>query len=500
MLSTLLASDIVAPSSSPKIDYHALAPELVLAGVIVAVLLADLFLEESKKWVLSTIAGVGLLAAFIPIVTLAVSGHKARSMFGGAYVVDTYSLLVKGIFLLAGYVVVLLSQNYLEEGDYYQGEYYFLLLSSILGMVMMGSSRDLVTIFVSLEFLSIPAYMLAAWRKRDLKSNEAGTKYYLLGVFASAVMLYGMSLLYGDTGTTILKGIGAKLQNGSMSPVAVMGIVFVIIGFAFKVSAVPFHNWAPDTYQGAPTPITAFLSVASKAAGFVALINLIYVAFPHGGDVFQPMIGVMAALTMTLGNVMALRQTNIVRMLAYSSISQGGFILMPLAVAGGKSSGNALTAIVTYLAVYAATNLGLFAVIIAVSRKTRSGEVSSWGGLFSYAPVLGVLATAFLASLAGIPPLGGWVAKFGAFRAVITSGTNWGYALAIVGAVNSVIAFGYYGSLMREIWMKPVPDGDTAPIRTPSSLNAALMICGGATLALGVVPGIILRFSDIIKL
>jgi NADH-quinone oxidoreductase subunit N len=498
MLSTLLAA--ADAFSSPKIDYHALAPELVLAGVIVVVMLADLFLEESKKWMLSTIAGFGLLAAFIPVVTLAVSGHPARGMFNGAYVVDTYSLLVKGIFLLGGYVVVLLSQNYLEEGDYYQGEYYFLLLSSILGMVMMGSSRDLVTIFVSLEFLSIPAYMLAAWRKRDLKSNEAGTKYYLLGVFASAVMLYGMSLLYGETGSTILRQIGAKLQNGSMSAVAVLGIVFVIIGFAFKVSAVPFHNWAPDTYQGAPTPITAFLSVASKAAGFVALVNLIYVAFPHGGDVFQPMIGVMAALTMTLGNVMALRQTNIVRLMAYSSISQGGFILMPLAVAGSTAAASSLTAVVTYLAVYAATNLGLFAVIIAVARKTRSGDVKSWGGLFSYAPLLGVLATVFLASLGGIPPLGGWVAKFAAFRAVLSAGTSWGYALAVVGAVNSVIAFGYYGSLMREIWMKPVPDGDTAPIRIPSSLNAALMICGGSTLLLGVLPGVVLRFSDLIRI
>ena len=190
---------------------------------------------------------------------------------------------------------------------------------------------------MALEFLSIPAYMLAAWNKRDEKSNEAGVKYYLLGVFASAVMLYGMSLLYGVTGTTLLSELGGAITaKGQFGGVEVLAIVFIIVGFAFKVSAVPFHSWAPDTYEGAPTPITAFLSVASKAAGFVALVTLIYVAFPQASDVYQPFIWVLAALSMTVGNVLALRQTNIVRMLAYSSISQGGFILMPLAVASER--------------------------------------------------------------------------------------------------------------------------------------------------------------------
>ncbi|NBT27572.1 MAG: hypothetical protein EBT09_13720, partial [Actinobacteria bacterium] len=272
---------------------------------------------------------------------------------------------------------------------------------------------------------------------------------------------------------------------------------FVVVGFAFKVSAVPFHTWAPDTYEGAPTPITGFLSVASKAAGFVALVTMLYVAFPQASDVWQPFMWVLAALTMTVGNVVALRQTNIVRMIAYSSISQGGFVLMPLAVAGMDGVANsALRAVVVYLIVYAATNLGMFAVIIAVSRKTRSGQIESFGGLFSYAPALGVMATVFLASLAGIPPLGGWIAKFGAFQALLTSGSGWGYGLAVIGAVNSVIAFGYYGVVMREIWMKPAPYGDTTPIRAsrctsvisrvspvPSAaddLHAAILAAGGA--------------------
>jgi NADH-quinone oxidoreductase subunit N len=369
-------------------------------------------------------------------------------------------------------------------------------------MVMMTSSRDLVSIFVALEFLSIPAYMLAAWRKRDIKSNEAGLKYFLLGVFASAVMLYGMSLLFGAADSTLLVDLGKSVTaTGEFSAIHALGIVFVIVGFAFKVSAVPFHSWAPDTYEGAPSPITAFLSVASKAAGFVALVTLLFVAFPQASGVWQPFMWVLSALTMTVGNVVALRQTNIVRMMAYSSISQGGFVLMPLAVAGmAEVSSSALRSVVVYMLVYAATNLGMFAVIIAVSRKTRSGEISSWGGLFSYAPGLATLATIFLASLAGIPPLGGWIGKFTAFQSLLSSGTNWGYALALIGAVNSVVAFGYYGTIMREMWMKPVPDGDTTRVVVPGSLALALGLTCVATLVLGVLPGVATHFGDIARI
>ncbi len=483
---------------TPKLDYHALLPEVMLAVAIVVVLLADLFLEEHRKYLTSTIAGFGLLASFVPIVTFALYRDSA-SMFGGAYVVDDFSLVLKALFLLAGYVVVLMSSNYLDEGDFYQGEYYVLLLTSVLGMMMMSSSRDLVSIFVALEFLSIPAYMLAAWRKRDLKSNEAGMKYFLLGVFASAVMLYGMSLLYGESGTTLLVGINEALGQNAHKGVVALAVVFVIVGFAFKVSAVPFHTWAPDTYEGAPTPITAFLSVASKAAGFVALMELLFIGFGTRFDVWQPLFWVLAALTMTLGNVVALRQTNIVRMLAYSSVSQGGFILMPLAVAGYNSQTRheAVTAIVTYLIAYAAMSLGSFAVVIAVARKTRSGEISSYGGLFAYAPGLTVAMTVFMASLAGIPPAGGWIAKFNVFKAVWSYGGGWGAALTIIGAVNSVIAFGYYGRIMREMWMKPEPNGDHTPVRVPQSIGAAIVITTVATMLVGVLPQVILRYGNL---
>jgi NADH-quinone oxidoreductase subunit N len=332
---------------SPHLDLHALAPELILVGSIVAVILLDLFLEERSKWITSSVAGFGLLASFVPIVTFALS-RDTSSMFDGAYVVDDFALVLKALFLLSGYVVVLMSSTYIDEGDYYEGEYYTLLLSSILGMVMMSSSRDLISIFIALELLSIPGYILAAWRKRDTKSNEAGVKYYLLGVFASSVMLYGMSLLYGQAGSTVLTKIAASVETSGNKPIVVLAVVFIIVGFAFKVSAVPFHTWAPDTYEGAPTPVTAFLSVASKAAGFVALLELVFVAFPSAHAIWQPFFWTMAALSMTVGNVVALRQTNMVRMLAYSSIAQGGFILMPLAAANDAGK-DVLTGVITYL-------------------------------------------------------------------------------------------------------------------------------------------------------
>ena len=487
---------------APSIDYFGLAPELVLAGGLCLVLMLDLFIDERKKWILSAISSFTLLAAMVPVLLLALSDTEVRMMFDGRYVVDNFSLVMKAVFLLAGYVVVLLSSSHIEQGEYWRGEYWFLLLTSLLGMLMMTSSRDLVSMFVALEFLSIPAYMLAAWRKRDPKSNEAGVKYFMLGVFASAVMLYGMSLMYGVANSTLFTDIAKNLTaTGEFSSVHALSVVFVIVGFAFKVSAVPFHTWAPDTYEGAPTPVTAFLSVASKAAGFVALVVLLYTAFPQAQDIWQPFIWILSALTMTIGNVLALKQSNIVRMIAYSSISQGGFVLMPLAVAGLAGSGTtALRSVVLYMIVYAATNLGVFAIILAVANKTRSGEISSYGGLFSYAPALGVLMTLFLASLAGIPPLGGWIAKFVAFQSLIQSQSAWGYALAIIGAVNSVIAFGYYGNVMREIWMRPVPDEDVTPILVPGSLKLALVITAGATLVFGILPSVGLQFADLAEI
>jgi len=468
----------------PAVDWHALAPDLVVVGVLCLVLVADLFLPEDRKGVLPSLAGLGLLAAMVPVLTLAADGTD-RVLFGGAYAVDNFALVLKALFLVSGYVVVLLSTNYIAEGDYAEGEYYFLLLASILGMTVMASARDLVTIFVALEMLSIPAYLLAGWRKRDPKGNEAGVKYYLMGVFATGILLYGMSLVYGLAGTTQLAGIGEALATGESVPVISLAVVLVVAGFAFKVSAVPFHTWAPDTYEGAPTPITAFLSVSSKAAGFVALVQLVVIGFAGQTEVVRPLLWLLAVLSMTVGNVVALRQTNLVRMLAYSGISQAGFILAPLAVVG-QIGDSTLKSVVTYLLIYSAMNLGAFTVVMAVARKTGSAEIPSFGGLITYAPSLAVLMSIFLFALAGIPPLAGWLAKFVAFRAVVDADTGWAYALAVIMAVNSVISLGYYANVAREMWMNPVPDGDTSRVRVPVSLTAALAITGLLTIAFGV--------------
>lgn len=533
----------------PALDWHALAPELTLLAVGTLVTVADIALDDKAKRMMPTLAGVGLLATLVPILTLAADGAE-RSMFGGAYVVDDFSLVLKALFILAGYLVVLMSVDYVREGDYYENEYYTLLLTSLLGMIMMASSRDLVSVFVALELLSIPAYMLAAWRKGGPRSNEAGLKYYLMGVFASAVMLYGMSLVFGVAGDTDFGTIAAALTGEGASPIVIVAILFVLIGFAFKVSAVPFHTWAPDTYEGAPTPVTAFLSVASKAAGFVALLGLVFVAFEGAADVVQPFFWVLAAVTMTVGNLIALRQTNIVRMLAYSGVAQGGFMLAPFAVAfednawqvpGTDVVTTPYFAVVVYAIIYAFMNLGAFSVVLAVSRRTRSGEIDSYGGLFSYAPGMAVLMTLFLAALAGIPPASGWFAKFVVFWALAGAGTPAGWVLAVIVAVNAVVAFGYYARVLQQMWFRPVPEqvslgvdarGDDeaeagpesaaadhddhgagflatetrqatmvsftpGPIPMTGALAAALAITAVATLALGIFPGLVSHFGDV---
>ena len=500
---------VVAPAfKTPYFDYVALAPEIILTGVTLLVLVVDLMVDEVHKNVVSKLAGIGILAAFIPIAFMAVhgiSGHP-RSMFGGAYQVDVFSLVMKGLFLGIGYVILLMSSTYIEEGDYYQGEFAFLILCSLLGMLVMSSARDLITIFIALELLSIPGYLLAGWRKRDVKSNEASLKYYLLGVLATGVMLYGMSLIFGATGTTVLTGISSKLAvNHNLQPLVTIGIFFVIIGFAFKVSAVPFHFWAPDTYEGAPTPVTAFLSVASKTGGFVALMELVYVGFFSRSDVWQPLFWILAALTMTVGNLIALRQTNIVRMLAYSSIAQAGYIMVPFAVAGDISANHqhdAITASIVYLMLYAAMNLGAFSVVIAVARKTRSGEIDSYNGLFSYAPGMTVVMTVFLFSLAGIPPLGGWFAKFYVFKAIGEANTPAGWILGVVVAVNSVIALVYYAGVARRMWTAPAPalTQDLTPIRVPAALASAIGICTLVVVALGIYPQAFARLGDLARL
>jgi NADH-quinone oxidoreductase subunit N len=493
---SLFAQLLPGPFTAPTIDWLALGPEVVLVALFVVLVLLDSIKLDRARAAIPAVANLGFILALIPIIALAAEGGD-RVLFGGSYVVDSMSLILKALFVLSAYVVVLLSTNYLAEGDYWESEYYSLLACSVLGMVVMASSRDLVGIFVALELLSIPAYMLAGWRKGDVRSNEAGLKYYLMGVFASAVLLYGLSLVYGVGGSTRLDNIAARLvEVGSEGiPVVTLAILLTIVGFAFKVSAVPFHVWAPDTYEGAPTPVTAFLAVASKAAGFVALIQIVYFCFIVRPDVIQPVFFVLSILSMTVGNLIALRQTNVVRMLAYSGIAQAGFMLAPFVVAD-ELPVQSRQAIVIYLVIYAAMNLGAFAVVIAVARKTRSAEIDSFGGLFSYMPGMAVALTLFLASLIGIPPLGGWYAKFGVFSVLVEAETVLGLVTAIFMAVNTAIAAYYYLKVAKAMWFDDAPDGDVAPVPVPASLSAAVVLSLVVTLVLGVLPGLITNVTE----
>jgi len=482
------------------IDYLALAPEIIIAATAVVVLLADLWLVR-KYWT-AIIAVIGTTAAAIPLIVMAVSPVGDRMLFDGSYVVDPFALVMKGLFLMAGYVVLLMSFSYVESDRYYEGEYYFLLLLSILGSLVLASARDLIGLFIGIELVASPMYVLAGFRKGDLKSNEAALKYYLLGVLASALLLYGSSFVFGLTGALTYDGIASAAGGLVHEPAFVMAVLFVLAGIGFKVSAVPFHFWAPDTYEGAPTPITAYLSVSSKAAGFVALLAVTYRAFGPASATWAPVVWVMAALSMTIANLTALRQDNIVRMLAYSSISHAGFMLVPFVVApyvGAEGLGNAVAATVTYLVIYAFMNLGAFALVIAGSRKARSGTVEGWAGMATYAPGLAFLGAVFFFGLAGIPPL----AKFVMFRVVLTAGSGWAVGLAVIAALNSVVAVYYYARVVKAMWMDPIPvtapDLEVREAAVPMPLALALGITAAIVLVVGAVPGLVTFFSDATK-
>jgi NADH-quinone oxidoreductase subunit N len=482
----------------PYLDYHALAPEIILTAVALIVLVVDLVWREHARNIVPQIAGIGLLVALIPVLTLAEDG-TTRSMFDGAFVVDNYSLAFTGFFLIVGYVTLLLSYDYIAEGDYYQGEYYVLILTSVLGMMVMASSRDLIGIFVALETITLPTFILAGWRKYDTKSNEAAIKYFLIGVLSTAVMLYGMSFIFGMSKSTLLTDI-ADYAKTDPDPLFAVAIFLTLGGFAFKISAVPFHFWAPDTYEGAPTPVTAFLSVASKAGGFVALITIIWFGFLDSPDSWQPVLWILAAASIIFGNLAALRQTNIVRMLAYSSIAQGGFMLVPLAVSGDPGAlREGIEGVVIYIFIYAAMNLGAFACVIVNARRTHSAEISSFAGLGRTNPTLAVVFTLFLFSLAGIPPLAGWFAKFVMFRAVFASGTTSAVILGVIAAIFSVVAFFYYAAVARQMWFREPADlGEVASsAHTPVALNVALALTTVVVVVVGVYPQLFARIGDL---
>ncbi len=476
-----------------EVNWMAFAPEIIIAVTILVVLALDLFLPRALKYWTATAAVAGTALALIPLAFLVIEGG-AQPMFEGSFVVDQFALVLKGLFLVAAYVVFLMSHHYIESERYYQGEYYLLLLMSLLGALVMASARDLIILFIGLELVTGPTYMLAGWRKGDVRSNEASMKYFILGVLSTAILLYGMSLLFGLTGEITFAGLAEATAGRAGEPMMVMAVLFVIVGFSFKISAVPFHFWAPDTYEGAPTPVTAYLSVSSKAAGFVAMLLVMYLALPGLSEIWAPALWLLAALSMTIGNLAALRQSNIVRLLAYSSIAQAGFMLVPFAAAAvvGIDMEEAFAATLIYLVIYAVMNLGAFSSVIAGARVTRSGEISAWSGLGRADPRLGLLMGMFFFSLAGLPPLAGWFAKFVMFRAVIMGADPATISLAVIAAVNAVIAFYYYARVVKALWLdEQVGEfaGDPT-VRPAGSLRLALAIPAVLTIAIGVYPAL----------
>jgi NADH-quinone oxidoreductase subunit N len=479
------------------IDFHAILPELLLAGTAILVLVVDLFLDQRAKVANNYLALAGTVAAAIALATLV--GQGTRSTFGGSFVLDNYALLFKGLFLGSLILVLLMSGRYIAQGTVYQGEFYFLVLSSFTGMLLMPSSRDLLMLFLSLEIVSATGFIVAGFRKGDARSNEGALKFLLIGVLSTAVMLFGMSLVYGFTGSLNLGQIAQKLQAVGNEPAAVMAVFLVVTGFAFKVSAAPFHFWAPDTYEGSPVPVAAYLSVASKAAGFAGLLQVTFVAFPTYSRYWAPAFALLAALTMLIGNVIALAQTNMVRLLAYSSVAQAGYMLVPFAV--GSSSADARSqafqAVLIYLLIYAFTNLGAFAVVTLVSQRQPGNLISDYAGLGQRSPALGTAMSIFLLSLAGLPPLAGWYAKFVVFRAAINGDRATLFALAVFMGLMTVVALFYYAGIARSIWVAAPPEG--APVERPARPSPALAVAIGLAFAgvivLGILPNLLVQYA-----
>ena len=483
------------PIPNPAIDYHAIAPELVLAATAFLVLLVDLFLPRERKWLSMPIAFAGAMGSLAATLTLIGS---RRATFGGTFVVDNFAVLFKVFFIGVAMIVLLLSLRYFREGRFYQGEYYFLILASFLGMLTMASSRELLMLFISLELTSAPAFLLAGFRKADPRSNEAALKFFLISVLSTAVMLYGMSLIYGVTGTTSLAGIARRLAApAGASNLALSAILFVVAGFAFKVSAFPFQFWAPDTYEGAPVPVAAFLSVASKAAGFAGLLQVMFVGFISRADLWAPIFAVLSLFTMTIGNLVALQQRQVVRLLAYSSIAQAGYILLPFALAGFSPAVDreAISSAVLYILIYAVMNLGAFAVVIGVAREAPGALISDFAGLGRRAPALAISMTLFLISLAGIPPLAGFWGKLYIFLAAIHRG-GIGPWLAIAMVVNSVISFAYYISIARAMFFQPVAE-PVRPLRAPALVTAVVILAAAGVVAVGFFPDLFARFPPL---
>ena len=452
-------------------------------------ILLDLVIKQKK-----VLAAFTVVALAIPIAFTVMLWGESESSFGGMLVLDGFSLFFKFLILSIAALVIISSVDYVNKFARFQGEYYALILFSAGGLMLMASTGELISIYVALELSSISLYALVSFLK-DSKSSEAGLKYMILGAISSAVLLFGMAFVYGLTGTTHLDQIADKVSalvsSGQLwdSPALILGMILMVAGFGFKIASVPFQMWVPDVYEGAPTPITAYLSVASKAAGFAVILRVFYTAFgiPLLSDSWALVFAVLGAISMTIGNVVALAQTNIKRMLGYSSIAHAGYLMVGLAAVSslGRSG------ILFFLATYALSNLGAFIAIIAISNKTGSDEISDYTGMARRSPVLALVLAFCLISLIGIPPTGGFIAKIYIFNAAIQQDLLW---LVIIAVLNSVISAYYYLRVVKVMYIGTPASEEAVPSSIP--LRAALAITSLGVLLLGIYPWLVLRLAE----
>ena len=483
-------------------DFYYLLPELVLTAGALLLLLADLLVPRNKQSILAWVT-LGVLGATAAALLPVADAHVQVSK--GLIAVDRFALFFKVIFLVSAALTVLMSVRYLEVEGTRAGEFYFLVLCATLGMMFMAGGTDLVTLFIGLETMAISFYILTGYLKPSRRSNEAAVKYFLLGAFSLGILLYGMSLIYGLTGTTNLRAIAPALVGQETDPRLILAVILVVAGMGFKIAAVPFHMWAPDVYEGAPTPITGFLSVGSKAASFAMLLRIFLeglpsmrvalIESPRAGATDLPDIGwgimfyVLAVVTMTVGNFAALTQSNLKRMLAYSSIAHAGYLLI------GAVTGTArgVTAMLVYLFVYAFMQLGAFAVLSLMRRADVVGdELKDLNGLFFRQPFAAVAMLLFMLSLGGIPPTAGFMGKFWLFGAAIESGYVW---LAVIGVLNSAVSLYYYLRIVVYMMLKNEPSG-SEPRQSPA-LAVAMVAAVVATLLLGVYPEPLFEFAQL---
>jgi NADH-quinone oxidoreductase subunit N len=473
------------PAGIALSDFYYILPEIVLTVGALLVLVADVLLPRASR---AARGWVALLAIGATAASLAPFGSTHVEVAHGLLAVDRFALFFKIVFLLAAAITVLMSFHYVDVEGVAPGEYYFLILCATLGMMIMAGGIDLITIFIGLETMAVSFYILAGFIKPNQRSNEAAVKYFLLGAFSLGVLLYGMSLMYGLSGTTNLRVMAPLFAGQETDKRLVLAVILVVAGVGFKIAAVPFHMWAPDVYEGAPTPVTAFLSVGSKAASFAMLLRIFVEGLPVMNADWRLLFEALAIVTMTVGNVAALTQSNVKRMLAYSSIAHAGYVL--IGVVAGTPRG--IEATLIYLFVYAFMQLGAFTVIVMLRRQDVIGdELKDFSGLYFRHPFAAFAMLLFMLSLGGIPPTAGFMGKFWLFGAAIDAGYVW---LALIGVLNSAISLYYYIRIVVFMYVKDEALGST-PKAVPT-LALALGVAVAATLLLGIYPPLLFRVAE----